>query len=377
MSLKKICVVTWVDGINYGTVLQAYALTKYLQSLGYEIDFLKTINSKSYYIKYPNVVIDRLIFRFVNRTEYVENINDREFIRKQKKVFDRFRQEKFNFVEINNYSELCNFEKKYVAVIVGSDQLWNPYHYHPMYFLNFVKRTKKIAYSPSLGVSHLSNRIKLKYKKYLKDFTAIGVREKQGAKLLQPIASIPIKTNIDPVMLLDNSEWNELVNESNYDIPKKPYMLFYLVEDNSYYIEYIKRVYLIYNVCVVLIPMHKMDVKLEYLKIEKNVSPDGFLKLISNAEIVFTDSFHASCFSILFKREFYILKRFKDENPKSENSKIYNLLSEFGLEDRLIESDFNIMKNIDYDSLGDKLSELRKKSYVFINNAIGKESEIV
>lgn len=377
MSLKKICVVTWVDGINYGTVLQAYALTKYLQSLGYEIDFLKTINSKSYYIKYPNVVIDRLIFRFVNRTEYVENINDREFIRKQKKVFDRFRQEKFNFVEINNYSELCNFEKKYVAVIVGSDQLWNPYHYHPMYFLNFVKRTKKIAYSPSLGVSHLSNRIKLKYKKYLKDFTAIGVREKQGAKLLQPIASIPIKTNIDPVMLLDNSEWNELVNESNYDIPKKPYMLFYLVEDNSYYIEYIKRVYLIYNVCVVLIPMHKMDVKLEYLKIEKNVSPDGFLKLISNAEIVFTDSFHASCFSILFKREFYILKRFKDENPKSENSKIYNLLSEFGLEDRLIESDFNIMKNIDYDSLGDKLSELRKKSYVFLNNAIGKESEIV
>ena len=56
------------------------------------------------------------------------------------------------------------------------------------------------------------------------------------------------------------------------------------------------------------------------------VGPREFLNYIRNAEFVFTDSFHCSVFSILYKKNFFTFNRFAEGAKQSTNSRIDNLL---------------------------------------------------
>jgi len=64
--------------------------------------------------------------------------------------------------------------------------------------------------------------------------------------------------------------------------------------------------------------------------------PSEFVGLIKNAKIVITDSFHATVFSIIFKKPFYSLTRQKAGDPASMNSRIFDILERLKLSSRLI-----------------------------------------
>ena len=48
--MKKVCIVTWSKSTNYGTCFQAYALYRYIKSLGYDVCILKMFRAP-YHIK--------------------------------------------------------------------------------------------------------------------------------------------------------------------------------------------------------------------------------------------------------------------------------------------------------------------------------------
>ena len=64
--------------------------------------------------------------------------------------------------------------------------------------------------------------------------------------------------------------------------------------------------------------------------------PREFLGLIKNAEFVLTDSFHACVFSMIFETPFVVFERNKIGEEGNMNSRIYDFLEEFHLEDQLI-----------------------------------------
>ena len=108
-----------------------------------------------------------------------------------------------------------------------------------------------------------------------------------------------------------------------------------------------------------------------YLKYYKT-SPKEFIWLIKNAEIVCTDSFHATVFSIIFQREFYTVKRFLDTSGASQNGRIVNLLDRFDLSNRLID-DETIFKRINitnYNEVSQKLKQEREDSIQWLMNAL-------
>ena len=79
-----------------------------------------------------------------------------------------------------------------------------------------------------------------------------------------------------------------------------------------------------------------------YYEYSNNVvaaGPREFISYIKEAEFVYTDSFHATVFSILYEKDFFTFKRFKDGSENDQNSRLVNLFQLTDIKDRYIDSD--------------------------------------
>lgn len=103
------------------------------------------------------------------------------------------------------------------------------------------------------------------------------------------------------------------------------------------------------------------------------VDPNDFVKYISNATYVCTDSFHCTIFSIIFHRQFMTFYRFANASKTSRNSRIDSLFDVLKIErERIFSGDIcSVIDNkIDYDAVDIKLNELRNDSLNFLSNAL-------
>ena len=105
-----------------------------------------------------------------------------------------------------------------------------------------------------------------------------------------------------------------------------------------------------------------------------NVGPCEFLNYIRNAEFVFTDSFHCSVFSILYKKNFFTFSRFAENAKQSTNTRIDNLLHITGLEDRRMTNEKTVNDIINFkgsfNRVDEKLDVLRASSMAYLKNAL-------
>ena len=67
-----------------------------------------------------------------------------------------------------------------------------------------------------------------------------------------------------------------------------------------------------------------------------DISPTDFINLVKNSEMVCTDSFHGTVFSLIYSKQFFTFMRFSDKATLSTNSRITTLLKCIGVEDRLV-----------------------------------------
>lgn len=88
------------------------------------------------------------------------------------------------------------------------------------------------------------------------------------------------------------------------------------------------------------------------------------MEYISNAAYVLTDSYHGVLFAINFNKPFVALKRFK-ENKFSQNSRVFNILKTFDLENRLYNDKKINLTEIQYETVNAKLDEKRRESIDF------------
>ena len=209
-------------------------------------------------------------------------------------------------------------------------------------------------------------------KEGLKDFKWLSCREKTGAELLKKVTGKDIPTVLDPTLLLKDTEWNK------YEVSEvigKPYILMYFLGERKDCREYVTELSKKYDLEIVTLPHNYVDLN----RIDGNskfIGPAKFLNLIKNAELICTDSFHGTAFSINYKKPFYSFCKRKEKESNSDNSRIPNLLASLGLEDRLI-SDSVLKDNYDIDySLAEiKLNDLRNRSLDYLSNMLNETFE--
>ena len=215
--MRKAYILTFHGSVNYGAVLQAYALNKTIQFLGVDcqvIDYNRKLHHRNF-LKINAKTFKSAIYQLMQYPG--------KFILHRK--FDRFTRSRTTLTKIsyNGYDALSRDEFSDDAIyIVGSDQVWNceltENNFH--YFLDFTSSPNKYSYAASFGVSDISSwQYRDKILNLLRDFAKISVREESGQAILEKELNSDSVVVCDPTFLLKNSDWDKVashVRESGY-----------------------------------------------------------------------------------------------------------------------------------------------------------------
>ncbi len=373
--MRKVGIVTWYWG-NYGSILQAYALQQTVESLGYDCDVIKhhVTENRRKQIKYRvkhNGVLNTIRYYFSQGISKLAGHKDKER-NKRISTLDAFVNKKLKLSEKkydNSDYKQCNGYDIYIS---GSDQVWNPDHtfLSEFYWLNFAEPTsKRIAYAPSIGNPRLFDEDKAKIKKYLGAFAAVSVREALGTDILNGILGEDrVITMTDPTMLVPADEWEAVLPEKTVN---SPYMFAYILRDTSEQRKYIKEIAKSMGLRLMVYPSLEQSTGAECWG-DVNIfddDPFDFLNRIREADVVITDSFHCSVFSLLFHKCFYVVKKAGRES--SQFLRLEHLLSSCGVINRVIDIHSTITKDMyDCDKVDSAIAVEREKGLRFLREAL-------
>lgn len=369
----KIGTITTHMADNYGAVLQAFALSTYINSFCP----CEIIN---YYPEYARSSY-RLKTKIQNPKSFVYHVYDSLYLnerRKRKERFSTFREKYLKLSqECHNYDELKEISSQYQVIIAGSDQIWNPglHKFDENYFLTFCQdKVKKYGYAPSFGVSELKKKDQKIVKLRCEGFSDIAFREKSGIEIARKLFGKDFQFVLDPVFLLNKQQWSRLLSNIT---PKKPYYLCYYLSDPRNSVKHVCELGKKNGVDVFSIGYSIMDC-LNNAKKLYDLGPLEFLAYIYNAECIFTDSFHATAFSIIFNRPFYT--RIDGKNAK-RSDRIISLIDSLDLSDRAYaETDIcnmDFSKEIKYGRTNELLSTFVQESQSYIRSIIENGSSNV
>ncbi len=320
--MTRIGVMTFLHNDNYGSILQAWALQQTLLALGFDATHIDYAPSKQEKLR-------NLLFSGNSPRLILEGMRKKSATGKMRGGFDEFRgQHLRTTAPCRDHAALKRAAADFDVFLCGSDQIWSPVWLNPAYFFDFTDKPK-VSYAPSLGVKTLPNRAKQrKIARLVKGFSAVSVREQEGAALLRQMAGVEAGVLPDPVMLVSMDRWLSVMDPR---IPEERYILCYFIGDDPSYWETVRRVAEREQCAVRVIPRTEGARNAGY-PLEEDVPPQRWLGLISGAAHVVTDSFHGATFSAILNRPCTIVRRDREDDPESKNSRIDQLLRQLGVE---------------------------------------------
>ncbi|PYG87800.1 polysaccharide pyruvyl transferase [Ruminiclostridium sufflavum DSM 19573] len=348
---------------NYGAVLQAFALQRYLSQSGIDAKILDYRPGLYGFGDYTFLLKDaRLPAKF--KKFIYGNIKALLSI-KRKKNFRLFSEKYLNRTE-KKYRDVNSLEKSapYADIyITGSDQVWNDdiLGLCEGYFLTFVKNESlKASYAASIGKDTISPAYAERLKKYLDSFDFISVREEAAKAALENAGLKAVLTVLDPVFLLGPEAYEDLMTKPAID----DYVFIYCFDSNEQ----------CYSLAKILAERNHLKTisfsgwfnKFHTDYFVNTASPAEFLSYLRNAEYVVTNSFHGTAFSILFEKEFYSVP------PVSRVSRIESLLYAVNLQDRMLHNNEKLeaIEAIDYQAVKGYLSQGIEKSKAYLKSVI-------
>lgn len=361
---KEIITVTFQNAMNYGAILQCYALQNVISK---KYPNVKTLNynnkiiSKDYAYFYRG---GKTLFQKIKNIIAGVVFFPKNY--KRNKNFNKFISNNIKFTRKMNKNEITKiYIKSNNIFIAGSDQIWNTEitkGFDDIYFLNFSESIKKISYAASIGNSSIDSSYLDLYKNVLKKYSFISVREDSAKSNLQKLLKKEIYSVLDPTLLLSKYDWNNLVN--NLDVIKEKYIF----------------VYMAYGPCVEIAKKISEYTGYKIIYIEKKnifkngknvygISPEQFVNLIKNAEYIVTTSFHAVAFSVIFNKKFWVTI------PEKVGSRIMDFLKLINLSSRIVNNideldKKDVKETINYDIINNILEREKKKSLKLLYNAI-------
>jgi len=367
----KIAINTIIDYFNYGNRLQNYALQLVLQKLGNDVVTIKNVTDiqqkkPSLSIRVHDLCKKQGIVK--GSVHFFENrINRWKY-----KQIDQDRRN--NFIEFSNkyiaesdfsvdeQTTDFDFDKYIDAYVVGSDQVWN-YNFSRFSDLDFIGYSSKpkISYAASFGVNQIPDNLREMFRKGLDSFDYLSVRESVGKNIVKTLCpNKNVEQVLDPTLLIGMKEWMSLLTGSRTYTHKYLVVYFLDLPDTST-MDYIENYAL----------SEHLEIKILGSRIDPDLwiaDPVEFVNIFSQADAVFTDSFHACVFSIIFNKYFEVFNR--NNSGLSMNSRIDTLLDILELPDRWHGK--NSRHTIDYAKVMDKLEIQKKNSLEYLSTTLGK-----
>lgn len=361
----KVGILTFHFACNYGAVLQCYALQSFLEASGHEV---RVIDYR------PKAVADGYrwfdIRRFWGKTPakfFRKTSSELRIIgnrRRRYMAFDEFVYGNLYLsIPVQTPEDMVKLSNEFDIIVVGSDQVWNrrlTCGTDPIYWGDFerLSHTSIVSYAASME-DGFDKDTESSVKRLLARFDALSVREDSLRKeLLRCIPDARVKTVVDPVLLLDEFQWEKIAPVSRIEVP---YLLYYQVRRSERAYEMAKHVAQDKGLKLICI---SAKVELENSPEAITASPSEFVSLFKNASFVLTTSFHGTVFSVIFRKEFVCVAVDDGRNTRQDN-----LLNALELKERNVRDLSGIpSEEIDWNKVDACKSRMLEESYEYLKS---------
>lgn len=358
---------------NFGADLQAYALGAMLRSMGYDaenIDYLfykhpRHLGGRGERPVLPISIknkIKEFLFPIVMRLKSLKNRVERE---ERHRRFDSWFATNVKCgKEYRSVQSLYDDPPKYDVYMVGSDQVWNPRLYSNIkpYFLDFAPQGARcVSYASSFGVSELNGPVFYRYKQWLRKFSHIGLREKNGAEIVDAMAlNAEVAHVLDPTLLLASSDWEKVAIRPE-DAPAGKYVLLYDLIASQETVDLARR--------------WAAQEGWQVVRIGNGAyGPGEFAWLFAHAQSVVTNSFHGTAFAVLNHKPFYSVV----PRGMTNAGRIESLVNMLSLQHRLVQAsdaaEVSINDELDWGAVDDRLNDALDKSVGFLRRSVDGDS---
>lgn len=370
----RIGILTLELKLNYGGILQAYALQTTIKRMGYDAFVINRQSGSISKIRNALFIVKRLIRKYILGNDktivFIEKKAKNEYPEIAKNILP-FIERNISLFNVEDYR--CLNESDFDAYVVGSDQVWRPKYFKDIenaylaFALNW--NVKKIAYAPSFGTDiwEYSKIQTENCKKLINLFDAVSIRESSGVNLCSEYLNAKALKVLDPTLLL--SKENYITLFKGQDVPRVCSGIFVYYLDNSEFKESVMREV-------------ENNLKLDVFRIKAQINDlhlplceriqepvERWISSFYDAEYVLTDSFHGCVFSIIFNKSFIVCG-----NKQRGYSRFVSLLSLFGLENRLVDNvdDVELVLNqpIDWNKINNLLAKYRNESIQFLSQSL-------
>lgn len=374
--MKSIGIITIHKINNYGSVLQAYALQKVCEDLGYKVEIID--------YDFPNKFHQNNKYSTASDTQpnepkWIKALFAKALVRQHKGI--RLFIDKYQNLSSNKYHKVEDFTANppaYDVYITGSDQLWSPRHCNgdPAFMLYFAPdNALKISYAASIGSNAITEELKNAYIGLLSRYKHISVRENTGADVIRSLINKKATVVLDPTLLLNKDEWNKVATPKR--LVMKKYILCYFLNYTFNAFPYVDELAMDmqkqtgYEIVRVARPPHKLSfINTTY---QIGASPEEFLALVRDAEIVLTTSFHGTAFAVNYGKPVFTVVQDRNASDSRQVSLMHNL----GLDKQVlsIKDKFPTASDANYnvDKEQTVLNQLRLDSKLYLEKALKDE----
>jgi len=340
-TANAIRILTYHHVTNYGAVLQAYSLSEALNREFRDHD-VRILN----YI--PRVVKQSELLKIFKPCRKVPFFYSQRYF-----LFSKFVKANLPLdhklprnKSLERFIAFMN-SQNYDALIVGSDNVWrisqtkSSPSFPSIYWLSDKITAKKIAYAVSAYKSDpsLVNKYRGTIQRHLNSFDIIGVRDKFSLDLIRNCeinTAIPVLRVPDPTFLYEIRKTNVEQLLSNMGIDLRRPILGILIYGKATLSERIKNYFKSNGYQILALSMYNpyADFNLGHI-----LNPFEWAEVFKHLTFCITDRFHGTIFCLKNKTPFVSIEPWP-LNSVSQ-SKIYSLLSDFGIPDRYTNVDAN------------------------------------
>lgn len=341
----RIGIITIHNSPNYGASLQAFALWKYITDCGHECEIIDLhrphqedyIPSKKYvpYRKHKVSLLSHLKYLLCKSKRSDGKAEKRYLSDKAQERFDEFNRKISYSKPYYGIDMLYADPPVYDVYVTGSDQLWNPSQFYCLepYFLTFApKEKKRISYAPSLGILEINAKEREDFSKWLQEYDSISVREQQAKQMLETLVHKHIECVADPTFLLDRNYWNSIARTPQEGCP---YILLFTLSYDTTLLEYAKLLSVQGETKLIYLTAIQPSANGKGYDAITDAGPREWLGYIKNAEMVITNSFHGTVFSIILEAKNFFTYISPSNN---RGSRIVDLLNTFKLSSHLLQN---------------------------------------
>lgn len=355
--MKRICVISAyayiIDHVNYGSLLQYFALERKLKELGYEPYWMRFVLTREK---------EHISSRVKKVIKYWLNYDG---IRNEKKILKNFLQFISSYLEVSE----CIYDEKMLSTdipdaevfITGSDQVWGGI-LRPNY-LCFVPEGKlKISYAASFGKAEIPKEQLNVIAPWIRRLDYISVRESSGKEICNHQIGVHAEKVLDPTLLIEGSQYPVDYKIASA-LEKFCFGYFLNFDDNQKDI-----------LAAIDGFSTRQDIKILYAACASNIdrfvpqkskvylSPEEWIGMYQKAEAIFTNTFHGTVFALIFHKKFLVFLQ-KGKTSK-QNERILSLLQMVGLESRIHNGEKEVEEQLE-----------QMVDWTYVDNIIEKQKE--